>query len=140
MRLASSLVLAACTGPALAGCTGPTFDHVPRADADTIAGIERGVLFVDASWSLPSLHARAALERRIADLPIELVIADLDQSPGLAEVPALHDRLTGAGESVWIREGAICLVCTDPACVDDGLARILPPDPFGLVRRAPAAC
>ncbi|MGE3768008.1 MAG: hypothetical protein AB7L94_37490 [Kofleriaceae bacterium] len=114
----------------LAGCTGPTVDIVPAADATTISQIDRGVLFVDARWSVPSLRARGALEERIEDLPIELVIADIDRSPALASLPALADKLTGAGESIWVRNGTICYVCTHADCLEDGLATVFPIDPL----------
>ena len=118
----------------LAGCTGPTFDVVDNADEQTIAGIERSVLFVDASWSVPSMRARGALEQRIEDVPVELVIADLDRSPELTALPALADKLTGAGESIWVRDGAICFVCTHADCLDDGLASVFPADPIAFLR------
>lgn len=112
----------------VAGCTGPTFDVVPNADRSTIADIDRGVLFVDASWSVPSMRARGALEERIENLPIELVIADIDRSPALSELPALADKLTGSGESIWVRDGAICYVCTNADCLEDGIASVFPTD------------
>lgn len=118
----------------VAACTGPTFDVVTSADATTIADIDRGVLFVDASWSVPSLHARHTLQHRLEDVPIELVIADIDASPALSSVPALADKLTGAGESIWVRDGAICFVCTHPDCLDDGLASVMPADPVAYLR------
>jgi hypothetical protein len=118
----------------LVGCTGPTFVVAPSADATTIESIERGVLFVDASWSVPSLHARGALEVRIEDLPIELVITDIDRSPALSEMPALADKLTGAGESIWVRDGAICFVCTHPDCLDEGVNSVFPSDPVAFLR------
>jgi hypothetical protein len=117
-----------------AACTGPTFDVVDNADATTIADIERGVLFVDASWSLPSMHARGALAQRLEDVPVELVIADIDRSPALSELPALVDKLHGAGESIWVRDGAICFVCTHADCLDDGLASVFPADPVAYLR------
>lgn len=117
-----------------AACTGPTFDVVESADHSTIADIDRGVLFVDASWSVPSTRARGALEQRIVNLPLELVIADIDRSPALSTVPALADKLTGAGESIWVRDGAICFVCTHADCLEDGLASVFPTDPIDYLR------
>lgn len=114
----------------LVGCTGPTVDIVGEANATTISQIDRGVLFVDASWSIPSLRARGALETRIEDLPIQLVIADIDRSPALSSVPALADKLTGAGESIWVRNGTICFVCTHADCLEDGLATVFPSEPL----------
>jgi hypothetical protein len=114
----------ACVG--LVACSGPTFDVVPSADESTIADIDRGVLFVDASWSLPSARARIALEERIKSIPIELVIADIDRSPALSSIPDLADKLTGAGESIWVRDGEICFVCTNVDCLEDGLATVFP--------------
>lgn len=118
----------------LVGCTGPTFDVVDNANEQTIAGIERGVLFVDASWSVPSMRARGALEQRIENVPVELVIADLDRSPELTALPALADKLTGTGESIWVRDGAICFVCTHADCLEDGLASVFPADPISFLR------
>jgi hypothetical protein len=114
----------------MVGCSGPTFDVVPTADATTIADIDRGVLFVDARWSVPSSRARIALEEHIEDIPIQLVIADIDTSPGLSTLPALEDKLTGAGESIWVRDGEICYVCTHADCLEDGLASVFPADPI----------
>lgn len=122
------LVLAGCL--TIAGCSGPTFDVIPNADATTIADIDRGVLFVDARWSVPSSRARIALEEHIEDIPIQLVIADIDASPALSSVPALEDKLTGAGESIWVRDGAICYVCTHADCLEAGLASVFPVDPI----------
>jgi hypothetical protein len=116
------------------GCTGPTFDVVHSADATTIADIDRGVLFVDASWSMPSMRARGALEEHIENMPIELVIADIDRSPALSMLPALEDKLTGAGESIWVKDGAICFVCTHADCLDEGLASVFPTDPVAYLR------
>ena len=118
----------------LVGCTGPTFEAVVSADPATIAGIDRGVLFVDAKWSLPSSRARRALEERIEDLPIELVIADIDRSPALVSMPALENKLSGSGESIWISGGAICYVCTHPDCLEDGVASVLPRSPAAYLR------
>lgn len=117
-----------------AACTGPTFDVVESADERTIADIDRGVLFVDASWSMPSMRARGALEQRIVNMPLELVIADIDRSPALVSLPALADKLTGAGESIWVRDGAICFVCTHADCLEDGLASVFPTDPVDYLR------
>ncbi|MFN0252270.1 MAG: hypothetical protein ACKV2T_35675 [Kofleriaceae bacterium] len=119
---------------AQAGCTGPTFDVVESADATTIADIERGVLFVDASWSVPSMRARGALAERLVNVPVELVITDIDRSPELSELPALADKLHGAGESIWVRHGAICFVCTHADCLDAGLASVFPVDPVAYLR------
>lgn len=129
----SGIVIVVVMGGSL-GCTGPTFDVVTSADATTIADIERGVLFVDASWSVPSLRARGALEERIEDLPIELVITDIDRSPALSTLPALENKLSGAGESIWVKGGAICFVCTHADCLEDGLASVFPTDPVAYLR------
>jgi hypothetical protein len=118
----------------LCACTGPTFEAVPAADATTIADIDRGVLFVDAKWSVPSMRARSRLEVRIEDLPLELVIADIDRSSALSSLPALADKLTGSGESIWVRDGTICFVCTHPDCLEDGLASVFPVDPVAYLR------
>ncbi len=116
------------------GCTGPTFDVVPSADESTIADIDRGVLFVDARWSVPSMRARGALEERIVNLPIELVIADIDHSPALSALPALENKLAGAGESIWVKDGTICYVCTHAECLDEGIASVFPTDPIAFLR------
>lgn len=121
-----------------AGCSGPTFDVVPAADESTIENIELGVLFVDARWSVPAQRERVALEERVEDLPLQLVIADIDKSPALSKMPALADKLTGAGESIWVRAGEICFVCTHPDCLDRGLASVLPRDAAAFLQ--PSSC
>jgi hypothetical protein len=36
-----------------------------------------------------------------------LVVADVDGSPELYEVPEFKGRVTGAGETAWVRDGNI---------------------------------
>jgi hypothetical protein len=130
-------LLTGCGGLLIA-CGGPTFDVVPSADATTISNIDLGVLFVDARWSVPSVRARGTVETRIEGLPLQLVIADIDKSPALSEMPALENKLSGAGESIWVRDGAICFVCTRPDCVDAGIASLISSDPASLLQ--PSSC
>src|SRR3954466_10752896 len=58
--------------------------YVPDADAATVRSIRRGVLFLMAFWSGPSVRAFAELTEVLARLDaddLELVVADVDGSP-----------------------------------------------------------
>jgi len=83
---------------------------VPEADAGIIDSIETGVLFLMAFWSGYSVTAFAALSKVLATAetePLELVVADIDGSPSLYEVPEFKERIHGAGETAWIHHGTI---------------------------------
>jgi hypothetical protein len=84
--------------------------YVPDADAATVWSIRRGCLFLMAFWSGPSVRAFAKLTEVLAGLDaegLELVVADVDGSPDLYELPEFKGNLHGAGETVWVRGGKI---------------------------------
>jgi hypothetical protein len=109
---------------ALVACTPrPSIEVVPNANAGTIHAISRGVLFVDAQWSVPSQQARIEMIRTLVDVPAEIVIADIDQAE-LTDVPELR-VLHGAGEQAWIVGGTICFACAGSQCLERGRALML---------------
>jgi len=84
--------------------------HV-TADEGTVRSIDRGVLFLMAFWSVPSVRAFAKLTEVLAALPsdaLELVVVDVDGSAALDELPELKGQITaGAGQTAWVRNGRI---------------------------------
>lgn len=84
--------------------------RVADADEETVRSIGRGVLFLMAFWSGPAVRAFARLTEVLAALPaedLELVVADVDGSPGLYELPEFKGQVTGSGETAWVRHGQI---------------------------------
>jgi hypothetical protein len=84
--------------------------YVPDADEETIRSIDRGILFLMAFWSGPSVQAFARLTEVLVALPakdLELVVADVDGSPDLYELPEFKGQITGSGETAWVRHGNI---------------------------------
>lgn len=84
--------------------------YVPDADAATVRSIRRGILFLMAFWSGPSIQAFAKLTEVLARLDaenLELVVADVDGSPDLYELPEFRGKVHGAGETAWVWDGKI---------------------------------
>jgi hypothetical protein len=84
--------------------------YVPDADEATVRSIRRGVLFLMAFWSGPSVQAFANLTEVLARLDAEvldLVVVDVDGSPELYELPEFKGKIAGAGETAWVRDGKI---------------------------------
>ena len=119
LRLVGLVAIAACA-------PGPSIELVDHATSETIRGIDRGVLFLDARWSVPAQRTRLALIRQLDGDPVKIVIADLDGAQ-LADVPELRDNLHGSGEQAWILGGTVCLVCAGPTCIDRGRALVTQP-------------
>jgi hypothetical protein len=96
--------------------------YVPDADAATVRSLRRGVLFLMAFWSGPSVQAFAKLTEVLARLDaeaLELVVADVDGSPDLYELPEFKGKVHGAGETAWVRNGEIVATSglgLNPAC------------------------
>lgn len=85
--------------------------YVPEADAATVRSIRRGVLFLMAFWSGGAVQAFARLTEVLARLDaqgsLELVVADVDGSPELYELPEFKGKVRGWGETAWVRDGRI---------------------------------
>jgi hypothetical protein len=85
--------------------------YFPEADETIIGGIDRGILFLMAFWSGPSLKAFASITETVLRLDtshaLELVVVDLDGSPAVCTVPEFTGKIQGAGESAWVRNGSI---------------------------------
>lgn len=85
--------------------------YLPDAGEDIIRSIGRGILFLMAFWSGPSVKAFARLTEVVAKLDkegvLELMVVDVDGSPGLYEVPEFLGKVHGAGETAWVRDGNI---------------------------------
>lgn len=112
---------------ALVSCApSPSIEIVEHATSETVRGIDRGVLFIDARWSIPAQRTRLELMRQLEDTPVQIVLADADGAQ-LADVPELRDALHGAGEQAWILDGTICLACAGVACVEQGRAVVTRP-------------
>lgn len=84
--------------------------YVADADENTVRSIDRGVLFLMAFWSGPSVMAFAKLTEVLAALEsedLELVVVDVDGSPDLYELPEFKGQISGSGETAWVRHGKI---------------------------------
>jgi hypothetical protein len=84
--------------------------YVADANEDTVRSINRGILFLMAFWSGPSVIAFAKLTDVLATLKadeLELVVVDVDGSPDLYELPELKGQVSGSGETAWVRNGKI---------------------------------
>ncbi|OAI42235.1 hypothetical protein AYO40_01885 [Planctomycetaceae bacterium SCGC AG-212-D15] len=84
--------------------------YLSNADQATLAYIDRGVLFLMAFWSSSSVEAFAKLTDVLARLDskaLKVVVADVEGSPELYEIPELKDEIYGAGETAWVRKGKI---------------------------------
>lgn len=86
-------------------------DYRPDADETNIAEIERGILFLMAFWSGPSVTAFKKLTEAVARIDtegeLELVVVDVDGSPALYKVPEFLGKVHGKGETAWVRDGKI---------------------------------
>lgn len=84
--------------------------YVADAGKNTVRSIDRGVLFLMAFWSGPSVMAFAKLTEVLAAQPtedLELVVVDVDGSPDLYELPEFTGQITGSGETAWVRHGKV---------------------------------
>jgi hypothetical protein len=85
--------------------------YFPDADESVVRGIERGILFLMAFWSGPSVKAFGKLTEAVSHLDkaqvVQLVVVDVDGSPALYELPEILGRVHGAGETAWVRNGSI---------------------------------
>ncbi|QDU36302.1 hypothetical protein Mal4_05870 [Maioricimonas rarisocia] len=84
--------------------------YLPDADAETIWSVDRGILFLMAFWSAPSIRAftdlTEALHEASASVP-QLIVLDIDGAPGVCQLPELVGRIHGYGEAVVVRDGRI---------------------------------
>lgn len=85
--------------------------YFPDADENVIRDIERGILFLMAFWSGPSVQAFARITEIVSKLDkgqaLQLAVVDVDGSQSLYELPEFLGRIHGAGETAWVRNGAI---------------------------------
>src|SRR5262249_45128233 len=84
--------------------------YYPDADEVAVRSIRRGILFLMALWSGPSVQAFAKLTEVLASLPshdLELVVVDVDGSAPLYELPEFKGLVSGSGETAWVRDGRI---------------------------------
>jgi O-acetyl-ADP-ribose deacetylase (regulator of RNase III) len=87
------------------------YRYLAQADASVIKSIDRGILFLMAFWSGPSMQAMGKLFEVIARLDptreLDVVIVDVDGGEELYHVPEFKDKVTAAGETAWIQGGKI---------------------------------
>jgi len=84
--------------------------YVADANEDTVRSIGRGILFLMAFWSGPSVMAFAKLTEVLAALKaddLELVVVDVDGSVDLYVLPEFKGQVSGSGETAWVRHGKI---------------------------------
>lgn len=85
--------------------------YFPDADEIVIRDVERGILFLMAFWSGPSVRAFTRLTEVLSTMDcgriLKLAAVDVDGSPALHELPYCQGGIRGAGETAWIRNGSI---------------------------------
>jgi hypothetical protein len=84
--------------------------YLPEASEADLRAIRRGILFLMAFWSGPAVMTFSTLTQVLARLPaqeLEVVVADVDGSPELYELPEFRGKVHGTGETAWVREGQI---------------------------------
>jgi hypothetical protein len=82
--------------------------YVPDADESTIRSIRRGIMFLMASWSAPSIKSFAKLTEVVGRLAedLEIVVVDVDGWEGIYERLG-YQGVQGCGEAAWVRDGKI---------------------------------
>ena len=82
-----------------------------KADGSVVDQIRCGVVFVMAFWSFPSYQAYRRLTEVLAALDpegrLEFVVLDADGCPAFQDRAEFISRMSGAGETVWVRDGHI---------------------------------
>jgi len=82
-----------------------------EADGSVVDQIRCGVVFVMAFWSVHSYQAYRRLTEVLAALDpegrLEFVVLDTDGSPALYDRAKFIGRMSGAGETAWVRDGHI---------------------------------
>ena len=106
--------------------------YLPDSTPSVIDEINCGILFVMAFWSGPSVNAfhqlTEILSRLDPDGSLEFVVIDTDGAEAFCEHPAFKDKLSGAGEVAWIKDGVI--QCTsglgyNPNCFEPNTIALL---------------
>ena len=85
-------------------------DYRPDADERTVKSMHQGILFLMAFWSGASDRAFAKLTEVLESLPsddLEIVVVDVDGSAPLCDLPEFKGKISGAGETAWVRDGVI---------------------------------
>jgi hypothetical protein len=85
--------------------------YYAAADESVIQTIRCGILFVMAWWSGPARRAYIDLAEVLSKLDaagrLEFVVVDTDGVPALYERAEFIGRMTGSGETAWIKDGRI---------------------------------
>ena len=85
--------------------------YYSHADESLIGEIRCGVLFVMAYWSIYAVNAFVATTELLAELDpdgrLQFVVVDTDGTPALYDHRKFLGRMSGAGETAWIRDGQI---------------------------------
>ncbi len=82
----------------------------PAFTPDDVKRVDKGFLFLMASWSSPSLRSFQTFCQILNEFDtsnIRLIICDVDDSPDLYDVPELVGKIQGYGELVYIVDGRI---------------------------------
>lgn len=103
-----------------------------EADGSVIDRVARGVVFVMAFWSGPSRRAFRRLTEVLAALDpegrLEFVVVDADGCPAFHDRAGFIGRMSGAGETAWVRDGHI--LCDsghgyNPECFGPNTSKLL---------------
>jgi hypothetical protein len=94
--------------------------YFAEADELIIQDISCGILFVMAWWSGPARLAYKRLAEILARVDplakLQFVVVDTDGCPALYDKAEFLGRMSGAGETAWIKDGRIITTSmgTDP--------------------------
>ncbi len=106
--------------------------YLPDSETSVVQDIKRGILFVMAFWSVPSVKAfnqlTEVVNRLDPDGMLEIVVVDTDGAPEFYEHPEFKDILRGAGETAWIKDGVIQSTSGlgyNPACFEPNTKLLL---------------
>ena len=90
---------------------GSRIRFVPKADETVVQEITCGVLFVMAFWSGQSIQAFRRISAVLKELDpqgrLEFVVVDTDGCPALYDHAKFIGRMSGVGETAWIKNGQI---------------------------------
>jgi hypothetical protein len=109
-------------------------EYFEEADESIIEDIRLGVLLVMAFWSVYSVKAFVKLTEVLAqfdpDERLRFVVVNTDGSPALYEKAEFLGRMSGAGETVWVKEGKIVSTSGlgfNPDCFESNTLSLLVP-------------
>ncbi len=106
--------------------------YYDEADESVLAEIRCGVLFVMAFWSGPSVRAFVELTDVLSRLDpggaLQFLVVNTDGVPALYERAEFLGRMSGCGETAWVKDGRILRTSGlgyNPQCFEPNTAALL---------------